>query len=130
MLEEGSLNETDDKHLFPDLFKQLNIKQIWYFWGLLWVFNYYLHDSIMYIDCLDSVAYIPDNSLSFTISTLLSSSRQLCLQSIKNDLWNAVLDKTSIHRMRNDTPSILFERLKMAHNENKNEKEESESEDE
>lgn len=32
--------------------------------------------------------------------------------------------------MRNDTPSILFERLKMAHNENKNEKEESESEDE
>lgn len=31
MLEEGSLNETDDKHfniLFPDLFKQLNIKQI------------------------------------------------------------------------------------------------------
>lgn len=124
MLEEPPLNEIDDKHYHitsPEIFRTMNIKQIRYFWAMLWVFNQYLHDSIMYIDCLDSVAYIPDNSLPFTISTLLSSSRSLCLQSIKNDLWNAVLDKTSIFRTRNDTPSVLFERLKIAHNENQNE---------
>ena len=131
MLEEGSLNEIDDKHFslrFPEIFKQQNIKQIWYNWAILRVFNHYLHDSIMYIDCLDSVAYIPEKSIPFTISTLLSSARSLCLQSIKNDLWNAVLDRTSCHWTWNDTPQILFERLKIAHQENKKEQDESESE--
>lgn len=83
-----------------------------YAWGLLRVFNKYLSKSLQFINCIESVSIVPESSISFTMSSQLSSLWSLCLSSIKGDLRQIVLDKTSELRSSADVPKLMFERLK------------------
>lgn len=100
---------------YPQMSTQLSLMDMRYNWGLMRVFNKYLIQAVHFINMSDSVPFIPKHSIPFTMASILSTARTLCLSSLKAELRHSVLEETALYREQ--CPDLFFERLKMAHEE-------------
>lgn len=100
---------------YPELQDEsVTLADMRYQWALLRVFNKYLAPTVPFINTSQSSQDIASgNAIPMKLSAYMSSTRNLCLLSVKFDLRHLILEKTSIQI---DHPKKLyFERLKIAH---------------
>jgi hypothetical protein len=98
---------------YPEIYENMSLTDIRYYWALLKTFNKYLAPAVPYINNSQSVSDIPSNTVPLTLSAYMSFSRNLCLINVKFDLRHLILEKTSVSR--ENIPKLFFERLKIAH---------------
>jgi hypothetical protein len=97
---------------YPTLLNKVGYREIRYYWALLRLLNKQLYSSIFLIYCSEATSKSTNLGGGFSLPGLISKFR-IIIHSIKFDLKQIVLDKTSISRDK--PPELVFERLMIAH---------------
>lgn len=114
----GSLGYYDESSVpneYPELCQQVSQHEARYMWAILKNFNEYYAPVIPFVSQQDQSASSCANDSSILpmgIAAYISLTRDLCFNSVKSDLRQLILDKTT--QPREQPPKLYFERLRLA----------------
>lgn len=83
-------------------------------WALLKVFNKYVSECAAFFNLKTDKFHLPSDSISLSISCMITRSRGLITLPIKTELQQRVFDKTAV--TRDNPPKLVLERLKVKDN--------------